>query len=139
MNNNHDSQVEVIEIGAEKDVVICRQACREWARKIGFNLVDQTRITTAASELARNIHEYAGKGEVTIEEVQKEGKTGIKIVFEDNGPGLDDIEKAMSEGYTSHRGMGMGLPGSKKLMDEFFIESEFGKGTKVTTYKWLPL
>ncbi|NQS99219.1 MAG: anti-sigma regulatory factor [candidate division Zixibacteria bacterium] len=130
---------EIIPILEERDVVICRQACREWARRIGFNLVDQTRITTAASELARNIHEYAGAGEVIIQEVEDETRRGIKITFQDQGPGLDDVEEAMKEGYTSHKGMGMGLPGSKKLMDEFYIQSEPEKGTSVTIYKWLPI
>jgi serine/threonine-protein kinase RsbT len=105
---------------------------------MGFNLVDQTRITTAASELARNIQEYAGTGEVTIEEIEEQERRGIKIVFEDHGPGIPDIDKAMSEGWSSHRGIGMGLPGTKKLMDDFKLESQVGKGTKVTIIKWLP-
>lgn len=139
MHEERDINSETIPILEERDVVICRQACREWARRIGFNLVDQTRITTAASELARNIHEYAGAGEVIIQEVDDETRRGIKITFQDQGSGIEDIEHAMKEGTTSHKGMGMGLPGSKKLMDEFYIQSEPEKGTIVTIYKWLPI
>jgi serine/threonine-protein kinase RsbT len=132
-------QSERVFVKEERDVVLCRQACREWAKRIGFNLVDQTRITTAASELARNIHEYAKSGEVIVQEVTIDNRRGIKIIFVDRGPGIPDVEKAMAEGWTSHKGMGMGLPGSKKLMDEFFIESALNKGTTVIIYKWLPL
>jgi len=127
-------------INEEKDVVLCRRACREEAKKHGFNLVDQTRITTAASELARNVYEYAGKGETRIELLEPDdptdGSVGLRLIFEDQGPGIPDIEKALGEGWTSHRGMGLGLPGAKKLMDEFTIESEVGKGTRVTIVKW---
>jgi serine/threonine-protein kinase RsbT len=130
--------MEKILIQEERDIVICRQICRQFAYMMGFNLVDQTRITTAASELARNIQEYAGTGEVTIEEIEEQERRGIKIVFEDHGPGIPDIDKAMSEGWSSHRGIGMGLPGTKKLMDDFKLESQVGKGTKVTIIKWLP-
>ncbi|MBC8204958.1 anti-sigma regulatory factor [bacterium] len=128
-----------IEILEEKDVVVCRQACRNWAKRMNFNLIDQTRITTAVSELARNIQEYAGQGEVQIQIVEKDMRRGLRIIFIDHGPGIKNIKLAMSEGWTSHRGMGMGLPGAKRLMDEFALESEAGKGTTVTTCKWLPL
>lgn len=129
---------ETIHIGEEKDVVFCRQACREWAKRMGFNLVDQTRITTAASELARNIHEYTGEGDVIIQSVEYEYKQGLLVIFIDHGKGIENVELAMSEGWTSHRGIGMGLPGSKRLMDEFSIESKVGVGTTVKICKWLP-
>ena len=138
MSDDYQSEGEVIQISEERDIVICRQACREWAKSIGFNLVDQTRITTSASELARNIHDYAGSGEVRIEEIEDNGRSGIKIVFKDEGPGIPNLEQALGEGWTSKGSMGMGLPGSKKLMDDFEIVSEAGKGTIVTIRKWMP-
>jgi len=121
----------------EHDIVLCRRASREMARELGFNLVDQTRITTTASELARNIFEYANHGEVILESVTDEnGIIGLKLIFQDNGPGIEDTDLALGEGWTSHRGMGLGLPGSKKLMDDFTIESTKGVGTTVTVIKW---
>lgn len=138
MSGDDNYEPEVIEIYTERDIVICRQACRDWAKILGFNLVDQTRITTSASELARNIHDYAKSGEVIIEADESEGKRGIKITFNDKGPGIDDIEEAMNEGWTTKGSMGMGLPGSKKLMDDFYINSEKGRGTTVIIWKWLP-
>jgi len=131
------SEVRKIEIMNEHDIVLCRRACREVAKELGFNLVDQTRITTAASELARNIFEYAGQGEVIMEFIAgPEGSNGLKLEFVDEGPGIENIEEAMGEGWTSNKGMGLGLPGSKKLMDEFHIESQLGKGSKITAIKW---
>lgn len=130
-------QTRHIPIENEHDIVLCRRSSRELARELGFNLVDQTRITTTASELARNIYEYAKKGEVVIEAIENgDGTIGLKMTFIDNGPGIENIETALGEGWTSHRGMGLGLPGSKKLMDDFNIESTVGKGTKVTVIKW---
>ncbi len=126
-----------ISISNEHDIVLCRRSSRELARELGFNLVDQTRITTTASELARNIFEYAKKGEVIIGVIENhEGHLGLKMTFIDKGPGIDNLDAALGEGWTSHRGMGLGLPGSKKLMDEFNIESIVGKGTTVTVVKW---
>ncbi|MDK9700277.1 MAG: anti-sigma regulatory factor [bacterium] len=127
----------IVEIREEKDVVICRQECRTYAKNLGFSLVDQTRITTAASELARNIFEYAKTGVVKIERATNEDKSGLKMTFSDNGPGIANVDLALKEGWSSHRGMGMGMPGSKRLMDEFSIWSELGKGTVITTIKWL--
>lgn len=103
-----------IPIEREEDIVTCRRACREEAKKLKFNLVDQTRITTASSELARNIFEYAKSGEVRIEEVEERGIPGLQIVFQDHGPGIVNVDQALEEGWTSHRGMGLGLPGAKK-------------------------
>lgn len=131
------SEVHKISIQSEDDIVHCRRTCRELAKNERFGLVDQTRITTVASELARNIFEYAGEGEVQVEIVHNDfGTAGIKMIFKDYGPGITDVSKAMQDGWTSHSGMGLGLPGSKKLMDEFEIESTPGKGTTITTLKW---
>ena len=138
MTDSYHSEEEVILIEEERDIVICRQACREWAKNIGFNLVDQTRITTSASELARNIHDYAGSGEVIIADAEENGRMGIKIIFKDSGPGIANIEQALGEGWTTKGSMGMGLPGSKKLMDDFEIISDPASGTQVTIWKWLP-
>ena len=126
-----------ISIQSEQDIVICRRICRQIAKENHFNLVDQTRITTAASELARNIFEYAGEGEVIIELVHNEDEmVGLKMSFIDHGPGIENLDVALHEGWTSHRGMGMGLSGSKKLMDEFEIQTTPGEGTKVAVIKW---
>ncbi len=127
----------IIEIIEEKDIVVCRQECRNQARLLGFSLVDQTRITTAASELARNIYEYAKKGEVRIEKIQSSNGIGLKMSFIDHGKGIENVDLVMKDGWSSHQGMGMGLPGSKRLMDEFSIQSEIGKGTTVVAVKWL--
>ena len=120
----------------ENDIVIARRKAREIAKFVGFSLTDQTRIITAVSELSRNIYEYAGKGKITIEQENENAKEGLKIVFEDDGPGIKDLALAMKEGYTSGKGMGLGLPGSKRLMDEFEVTSEIGKGTRVIIKKW---
>jgi serine/threonine-protein kinase RsbT len=126
-----------LEIVEEKDVVIVRQSAREAAKKLDFSLVDQTRIITAASELARNIFQYALKGEVIIEEVFDEHKHGIILTFEDEGPGIENIDLALQSGYSKSKSLGLGLPGSKRLMDDFYIYSIVGKGTKVIVKKWL--
>lgn len=126
-----------IPIKEEKDIVIARQRAREVAKNMNFSITDQTRIITAVSELSRNIFEYADSGIVVIEINSKETRKGIMISFTDEGPGIQDIETAMSEGYTSGKGMGLGLPGSKRLMDDFSISSEPGKGTKIVIKKWL--
>ena len=125
-----------IEIASSEGIVIARQKVRELASNMGFRTVDQTRMATAVSELARNIHQFAGEGTITIFSLKGERK-GIKIVCEDNGPGIADIELAMSDGYSTMKSLGLGLPGTRRLMDEFEIESKPGKGTKVTITKWL--
>ncbi len=131
------TEINRVKIRNESDVVACRRACRKAAKDRKFNLVDQTRITTAASELARNIIEYAEEGLVTIESLKGvNGLVGLRLTFMDKGPGITNVKKAMSEGWTSHRGLGLGLPGAKKLMDDFDIDSRPGKGTKVSVIKW---
>jgi len=124
-------------IQGEDDIVASRQRAREAARQLGFGAVDQSRIVTAVSELARNIVRYAvdGRGEVAIRELAA-GRTGIEIVVSDAGPGISDVDQALQDGYTSGRGMGIGLPGTRRLMDEMSIDSAVGRGTIVTIRKW---
>ena len=126
-------------IRREDDIVVSRQRAREVAKRLGFGAVDQSRIATAVSELARNVVRYAtdGHGEVTIRELPAgERRTGIEIVVADEGPGITDLEQAMRDGFTSGSGMGMGLPGTKRLMDEMEIDSGAGRATIVTIRKW---
>ncbi|MGB9634671.1 MAG: anti-sigma regulatory factor [Chloroflexaceae bacterium] len=123
-------------IRSDLDIVIARTMARDMARTLGFSAIDQARIATAVSELARNIYLYAGTGTVTVREVEKLGRKGIEIVCEDQGPGIPDIDLVMQDGYTTSRGMGMGLPGAKRLMDDFSIQSQVGVGTKIVLRKW---
>lgn len=125
-----------VPIRSEVDIVTARKAVREVAVGLGFGVTDVTRIVTAASELARNSFLYAGAGVMRWRTLDKAGKSAIELVFEDFGPGIPDVEQAMQEGYTSSGGLGMGLPGTKRLMDEMEICSEPGKGTTVTVRKW---
>ncbi|MBI3805677.1 MAG: anti-sigma regulatory factor [Nitrospirae bacterium] len=125
-----------LSIANETDVVRARQEVRLKSQAIGFSIVDQTRITTAASELIRNMLKYAGGGTLEMEILQNGTRSGLRIVCEDKGPGIPNLELAMKEGYTTGNGLGYGLPGSKRLMDDFDIWSEVGKGTRVTVAKW---
>jgi serine/threonine-protein kinase RsbT len=123
----------------EEDIVLARQEGRALAKSLGFGLVDQSRIATAISELARNVIRYAGSGEVTLQALTKpdgSGRRGLEVVVADSGPGIDDPEAALRDGVTSGGGLGMGLPGAKRLMDEFALDTAPGKGTTVTTRKW---
>lgn len=120
----------------QNDIVLVRQAVRAWAIERGFSLVDQTKIITAASELARNGLEHGGGGTVKLEALEEGGRKGLRLTFEDNGPGIADIPRAMTDGYTGGSGMGLGLGGSKRLSNEFAIESTVGKGTRVTIARW---
>ena len=123
-------------ISTSEDVVAVRQAVRQRAVDLGFNLVDQTKIVTAARELARNTLHYGGGGTLRIEEVLQGSRRGIRLVFEDNGPGIPNIELAMKDGYTTGNGLGLGLSGAKRLSSEFFIDSRPGEGTRVTIVRW---
>jgi len=134
MDNNEGGEVR---IDAEIDIVAVRKAVRDAATEIGFGVTDVTRIVTAASELARNVFLYAGSGGMHWRVLSGGGNSGIELVFEDSGPGIADIEQVLEPGYTTNRGMGMGLPGSRRLMGEMEIESEPGKWTRVTVRKWL--
>jgi serine/threonine-protein kinase RsbT len=127
-----------LEIAGEEGIVAARQQAREAARGLGFGMVDQSRIATAVSELARNVVRYAtgGRGRVAIRTVQGQRGLGLEIVVADDGPGIPDIEEAMRAGYTSGPGLGMGLPGTNRLMDEMHIDSARGQGTIITIRKW---
>lgn len=127
---------DVIPLKNSNDVVLARQRVRQWSTELRFSLVDQTKLVTAASELARNTLDYGLGGTMTIETLNAGSRMGLRLIFEDNGPGIPDIERALSDGYTSGNGMGLGLGGSKRLVNEFNIESEVGKGTKVTVARW---
>lgn len=127
---------EVLPLKNSNDIVLARQKVRQWAIDLRFSLVDQTKLVTAASELARNALDYGRGGEMTIETLNSGARTGLRLVFEDHGPGIPDIEQAMRDGFTSGSGMGLGLGGSKRLVNEFNIESELGKGTRVTVARW---
>ncbi|MFD6209815.1 anti-sigma regulatory factor [Peribacillus sp. NPDC060253] len=126
-----------VKIINEWDIVAARQLGRNVAKELGFGTVDQARITTAISELARNIYLYAGQGSVSIEKLYINGKSGLKIIAQDQGPGIEDIRRVMEDGYTTSGGLGAGLPGAKRLMDDFDIESIPGEGTTIVATKWL--
>ncbi|MBS4219437.1 anti-sigma regulatory factor [Bacillus sp. FJAT-49711] len=126
-----------VKILNEWDIVAVRQLGRNVAKELGFGTVDQARITTAISELARNIFLYAGQGEVCIIKEQQNSKNGLKIIAKDNGPGIADIRRVMEDGYTTSGGLGAGLPGVKRLMDEFDIQSKLNEGTEIIAVKWL--
>jgi serine/threonine-protein kinase RsbT len=126
-----------VEVRNEWDIVSARQLGRNMAKELGFGNVDQARITTAISELARNIYLYAGRGKICLEPIEQLGKKGLRIVALDNGPGIREIRKVMEDGYTTSGGLGAGLPGVKRLMDEFSIESTVNVGTEISATKWL--
>lgn len=123
-------------IRSDLDIVIARTLARDTAKNMGFGAIDQARIATAVSELARNIFLYAGSGTVTVREIERTGRKGIEIICEDQGPGIANIDTVMQDGYSTSRGMGMGLPGAKRLMDEFDIRSQEGVGTTIICRKW---
>lgn len=124
-------------IRSDRDIVVARQEGRALAERLGFTGTDLVAIATAISEIARNIIQYAGEGEVVLSEVRKEGRSGILIVARDQGPGIANLELAMQDGYSTSGGLGLGLSGARRLVDEFEIVSEPGKGTTVTMRKWL--
>lgn len=126
-----------VEIVTEWDIVAARQLGRNEAKTIGFGAVDQARITTAISELARNIYLYARAGEVTIERISEEDKVGLRIIAADKGPGISNLKKGMEDGYSTSGGLGAGLPGVKRLMDTMDIQSTVGKGTTIVIEKWV--
>lgn len=131
--NNHPT----VKIITELDIVAARQLCRNIAKEIGFGVVDQARIATATSELAKNIYLYATTGEIIVERIEKEGVKGIAIVAVDKGPGIAEPHKIFEEGYTTSNSQGMGLPSVKRLMDSIHIHSEAGKGTVIRIEKWM--
>jgi serine/threonine-protein kinase RsbT len=127
---------EVLPLKNSNEVVLARQRVRQYAVELRFGLVDQTKLVTAASELARNALDHGKGGSMTLEILTEGAKSGIRLIFEDQGPGIPDIEQALKDGFTSGSGMGLGLGGSKRLVNEFSIESEVGKGTRVTVARW---
>lgn len=125
-----------VAIETETDIVAARREIREVAMEAGFGVTDVTRIVTAASELARNIFKYAGKGSMRWRNIEDNGRSGLELSFVDSGPGIADVDRALQEGYSTGDGLGMGLPGARRLMDDFEIQSSVGKGTTVTVKKW---
>ncbi|EOR26221.1 anti-sigma regulatory factor [Cytobacillus oceanisediminis] len=126
-----------VKIVNEWDIVAARQLGRNIAKELGFGTVDQARITTAISELARNIYLYAGQGQICIEKLFENGKSGLKLIAIDSGPGIKDIRQVMQDGFSTSGGLGAGLPGVKRLMDEFDIKTSIGEGTEIQAVKWL--
>jgi serine/threonine-protein kinase RsbT len=123
-------------IRSQEDIVRVRQATRERAVAQGFSLVDQTKLVTAASELARNTLDYGGGGEVTIELLYEGARKGVRLVFVDRGPGIPDIQLALKDGFTTGNGLGLGLSGARRLCNEFSLESKPGEGTRVAIARW---
>jgi serine/threonine-protein kinase RsbT len=127
---------ESFSIRSSEDIVVARQAVRKKTVALGFGIIDQTKFVTATSELARNTLDYGGGGTVTIEMIENQTRNGVRVVFEDKGPGIADIEQALTDGYTSGNGMGLGLSGAKRLSHEFEIWSQPGEGTRVSITRW---
>jgi serine/threonine-protein kinase RsbT len=121
---------------SSEDVVGARQVVRTWAVDLGFSLVDQTKIVTAASELARNTIDYGGGGTMHLQAIRDNGRTGLRLTFEDKGPGIEDITTALKDGFTTGNGLGLGLSGARRLSNEFEIASKPGEGTRVTITRW---
>ena len=127
---------ETLPLRSDGDIVLARQRVRARAQELRFSLVDQTKLVTAASELARNALDHGGGGTMRIEEVEASPRRGLRLVFEDRGPGIANVELALRDGYTTGGGLGLGLGGSKRLVNEFDIQSRPGEGTRVTVVRW---
>jgi serine/threonine-protein kinase RsbT len=127
---------DMVVIKREQDVILFRNRVKEFATKIKMGLVNQTKLITAASELVRNMLKYAEGGDITIEVVSKGRENGIRLVFRDDGPGIDNVQLAMKDGFSTGKSLGLGLPGAKRLVNDFNIRSELNKGTVVTIIKW---
>ena len=128
---------QILPINTDSDIITARQRGRAMAAELGFSGTDQALIATAISELARNVIEYAKKGEVLLSVAEQGKRRGIKVIVRDRGPGIADVQQAMQDHFSTGKSLGLGLPGSKRLMDEFDIASEVGKGTTITVKKWL--
>ena len=128
----------VVAINNPDDIVDARKAGHQLALDLGFSLTDVTMIATAISEVARNITSYAGHGAVRVAVADREGRQALIIRAEDEGPGIADVERAMEDGYSTGRGLGLGLPGARRLMDRLIVESELGRGTAIEMWKWVP-
>lgn len=129
---------EQIPVAGDPDVVVSRQLVRTWALEVGFSLVDQTKIITAASELARNTVQYGGGGTMLLEMLEDGVRRGLRLTFADQGPGIANLELAMRDGYTTGSGLGLGLGGSRRLMSDFSIDSAPGRGTTIIATRWKP-
>jgi serine/threonine-protein kinase RsbT len=129
-------RAEELEIGESDDVVRVRQLVRDAAVELGFSIVDQTKVVTAASELARNTYTYGGGGRVRLERLNSGSRHGLRLIFEDDGPGIADIEQALRDGYTTGTGLGLGLGGARRLVNEFHIDSTPGGGTRIVAIRW---
>ena len=133
MNVRRTEEIPVREVN---DIVTVRQQTRQWAGEVGLSLVDQTKIVTAASELARNVVVYGGGGALRLELLENGVKKGLRLIFADQGPGIPDVERALQDGYTTGGGLGLGLGGARRLVNEFAIDSAVGHGTTVTIARW---
>lgn len=131
-------RTERIQLRRSEDIVNARQAVRSLAVELGFSLVDQTKIVTAASEIARNAVIYGGGGWAELEAVERVGRKGLRVVFQDEGPGIPDIDQALKDGYTTGAGLGLGLGGARRLVNDFEIQSKPGAGTRITLTRWKP-
>ncbi|ABF41415.1 putative anti-sigma regulatory factor, serine/threonine protein kinase [Candidatus Koribacter versatilis Ellin345] len=129
-------KTEHLGIQTATDVVVARQAVRSAAMALGFSLVDQTKIVTAASELARNTLDYGGGGTVSVIQIEENPRKGLRLIFDDQGPGIPDVQLALKDGYTTGGGLGLGLGGARRLVNDFEIESAPGKGTRITITRW---
>jgi len=127
---------QVLPVKSEKDVVTVRQEVRRWAVELAFSLVEQTKLVTAASELARNTFQYGGGGEVQFEALENGVRRGLRLVFEDHGPGIPNVALALRDGYTTGGGLGLGLGGAKRLVNDFEIQTAPGEGTRITVARW---
>jgi serine/threonine-protein kinase RsbT len=133
---DEQAQAELLEVRADDDIVCARRSARERAVTAGLRLVDQTKLITAVSELARNMTRYAGGGTVSLSTVRAGARSGVRVAFVDQGPGIPDVDQAMRNGFTTGTGLGLGLGGAKRLVHEFTIETEPGAGTTVTVIMW---
>lgn len=128
----------VVQINNPDDIVDARKAGHQLALDLGFSLTDVTMIATAISEVARNITSYAGRGAIRVLLADREGRKALVVRAEDDGPGIADIDRAMEDGYSTGRGLGLGLPGARRLMDRLFVETALGRGTVIEMWKWVP-
>lgn len=136
-NEQPAGTAKIVPIYNEHDIICARQIAREIAIDLGFSCTNQAKIATAVSELARNIVMYAKKGELTCKVIKDANRTGIEIVARDDGPGIVNLNLALTDGHTTSHGLGIGLPGAKRLMGEMYVETDSGKGTRITARKWL--
>lgn len=127
---------ETVPVSSSDDVVLVRQKVRQWAMKQGMDLIDQTKIVTAASELARNTVVHGGGGTMRVEVLNRDCQRGLRLIFEDHGPGIPDVDLALRDGFTTGSGLGLGLGGARRLSNEFEISSKLGEGTRVMITRW---